>query len=230
MNLAWEVKLRALEQGSDPHKLRFTPVLDGNPYREASFEELNLAELSEQTVGINPLYRFSNIFGTLLDINETRYPQLREMIFDVFMHYQSQLDLRQGLTKDEYYIRAILRDMLSGAYGTKAADTLELFTSIGAKSVLYGILCLLRCGTSMELFRQVIRSVYPKALVYRNNDIYREILIYMPMQKNDEDERKLELLANMFLDINYTVFSFWGKHFGVIDLDETMAFEKMLLF
>ena len=230
MNLAWEVMLRAMEQGNKQHELKFTPILNGSPYREANFEELNLAELFETAIYINPLYRFSHIFGTLLDINETEYPELREMAFDVFMHIQSKRDLRAGLTKSGYYVRAILRDMLTGAYGTKASETITLFSNSEAQSVLYNMLMLFRKGTSMELFRYAARLIYPNAFVYRNNDVYRELLIYLPQQKNDVDEKKLNFLISIFLDINYTVYTFWGRHFGVIGFNETLKFEQMLLF
>jgi len=230
MNLTWEVILKAKQQNIDPHTLKFHPDFSGSPYRETVFDDMNLSELAETQVGINPLYRFSHIFGTLLDINESRYTQLREMLFDVFLHYQSQLDLRQGLTKSEYYIRAILRDLLGEVYGEKAAEVVALFSNEEAKSMLYGLLTMFRCGSSMELFRQVMRAIYPRGIVYRNGDVYREILIYLPQQKNRIEELRIEFLINGFLDINYTVYTFWGHHFGVIDLEETLEFDEMILF
>ena len=230
MNYAWEVVLRAMEQGLDPHGIQFHPELNGNPYREASFDELNLTELGDGSVGINPLYRFTHLFGVLFDINEDRYPQMRAMLFDVFMHYRSQLDLRQGLTKSEYYARAILRDLLTGAYGERAAEAVTLFSNAEAKSILYCMLTLIKGGGSIELFRHAVRTVYPKAMIYRNNDVFREVLIYLPRRKNEADEKKLDFLVSMFLDINYTAYAFWGRHFGVIDIEETLRFDEMLIF
>jgi len=230
VNLAWEVILRAMEQGIDPNDLRFYPDFGGSPYRETVFVDVNLTEITSPQVGMNLLYRFAHIFGPTFDVNEDRYCQLREMLIDVFYHYQSQLDLRAGLTKSEYYIRAVLRDLLAGAYGKKAADAIEAFSNTEAKKVLHGMLTLFQSGSSMELFRQVVRGVYPRAIVYRNSGIYRELLIYLPQQKNDIDEQKLDFLISMFLDINYTVYTFWGHHFGIIDLEETLAFDEMVIF
>jgi len=230
MNQAWEVKLRAMEQGLDPHELCFGPDFEGSPYRETSFTDVNLKEVLDSQIGINPLYRFTHIFGPIFDRDESRYIQSRELLLDVFFHYQSQLDLRQGLTKSEYYVRAILKDLLSGAYGQDAAETIEIFSNTEAKRVLHGMLTLFRSGSSMELFRQVVRTVYPRAIVYRNSDAYRELLIYLPQQKNEADERKIHFLIGMFLDINYTVYTFWGHHFGIIDLEETLAFDEMVIF
>jgi len=230
MNQAWEVILRALEEGIDPRTLRFQPDFNSSPYRETAFADMNITEVTEPQVGLNPLYRFTHIFGSVFDVNETRYDQLREMLLDVFFHYQSQLDLRAGLTKSEYYIRAILKDLLAGVYGEKAVAAIELFSNAEAKKVLHGMLALFQSGGSMELFQQVVCAVYPRTIVYRNNGIYREILIYLPQKKNSVDAQKLDFLTSMFLDINYTIYIFWGHHFGVIDLDETLAFDEMVIF
>jgi len=230
MNLVWEVLLKAKEQGIDLHTIQFLPDFGGSPYRETVFEDINLAELLDNQIGVNPLYRFAHIFGSLLDINESRYSQLREVMFDVFIHYQGQLDLRQGLTKSEYYIRAILRDLLGGVYGEKAKEAITLCSNTEVKSILYGMLTMFRCGNSIELFRKVMRAIYAKGIVYRNRDIYRELLIYLPQRRNDVDEQKLSFLIHMFLDVNYKVYVFWGHHFGVIGLEETLKFEEMILF
>jgi len=232
MNQAWEVVLGAMNQGIDPHKIHFTPDMYGSPYRETAFKDWNLSDLDSDatTVGINPLYRFSPLFGLLFDINEREYLELRELCFDVFMHYQNQLDLRQGLTKGEYHLRAILKDILAGVYGAKASETIMLFTNQEAKSLLYGMFSLFRCGISIDLFNQTMREIYPKARVYRNNNVYRELLVYLPIDKNDTEVQKLDFIISMFLSINYTIHAFWGHHFGIIDVDETLEFDEMLLF
>jgi len=230
MNHAWEVMLNALAFGKEPHSFRFWPDFDSSPYRETAFSDMNLKEVLDARVGLNPLYRFAHIFGPLFDKDEQRYEELREMLFDVFIHYQSQLDLRSGLTKQEYYIRAMLKDFLAGTHGVRAAEVMRLCSSAELKQILYGVLTLYRAGSSMELFRQVVRGIYPRAIVYRNNGVYREILIYLPQQKNETDQKKLDFLTDMFLDLNYTVYTFWGHHFGIVDVDETLEFDKMIVF
>jgi len=230
MNTAWEVALRAIEQEMDARELRYIPDRNGSPYRETAFQDINLTRLMSETVEINPLYRFAHIFGALFDINLEEWPELREMMFDAYMHYQNQLDLRSGLTKSEYYIRAILKDILNGVYGSVAASAIILFENKQVKSILYGMLRLFQEQDSIEIFRQVVRALYPRAVIYRNADVYREILMYLPIEKSKTEQKKLEFLINMFLDINYTVFVFWMYHFGVIGIDETLKFGEMVIF
>lgn len=230
MNTAWEVVLQAKKQGVDPQALKFSPNCSSGPYRETGFTDLNIRELADTAVEINPLYRFTHIFAELLDVNLEELPKARELLFDVFLHYQTQLDLRSGLTKSEYYIRAVLKDLLAGVYGEAAAKVIRLFTNGQVKSILHGMLTLYRCGGSIALFQQMMRAVYPKAVVYRNADVFRELLIYIPMLKRETEQEKLHFLVSMFLDINYTAYSFWGHHFGIIGLDETLEYDKMILF
>jgi hypothetical protein len=146
------------------------------------------------------------------------------------MHYQGQIDLRQGLTRDEYHIRAIMKDMMDGVYGSRIAKDVWLFTNREMKAILYGMLSLHRVGASMELFRKVMRTVYPQALVYRNNDVYRETFLYFAFDKSEEEIRKVDFLVSLFLDLNYTVYVFWKHHFGVMDVDETLEFNHTLIF
>lgn len=230
MNHAWEVMLSAIALGENPHRFQFAPDFDSSPYRETAFTDMNLEEVFDTKVGLNPLYRFAHMFGPLFNQDETRYVQLREMLFDVFMHHQSQRDLRAGLTKQEYYIRAILKDFLAGVYGKQAADAIRLCSNTEVKQILYATLTLFRVGSSMELFQQAVRSMYPRAIVYRNNGVYREVLIYLPQKKNETDEKKLDFLTHMFLDINYTVYTFWGHHFGIIDVADTLDLDEMIVF
>lgn len=230
MNLAWEVALKAIEQELDLQTMRFCPNFNSSPYRETAFEDLNLAELSDPHIELNPLYRFSPIFSALFHANVTGYEQLSEMLFDLFMHYQTQLDLRRGLTRSEYYIRAILRDLMDGVYGESAAQAIMMFRKDEVKAILYRMLNLFQCGCLVSSFMQLMGTIYPTAIVYRNRDKDREILIYLPVDNSVIEQQKINFVLGMFLPMNYTVYVFWNRHFGLIDMDETMLLDHVILF
>lgn len=229
MNYIWDVSLKAREQGIALEALRFVPAKSASPYIEASFENLN-EDSVEKTVEINPLYRFCGVFSQLMDINVEEYPQLREALLDVYLHYIVRMDLRQGLCKDEYYMRFLLRDILSGLYGAEHQNAAEQFTTPELKKVLMCLLCLLRIGPSVNLFRKAMRSVYPDSLVYLNNDHYRELLIYIGCNETAREREKLDFLLSVFLSVNYTTHLFWEHHFGIIDVEATMQFDEMVIF
>ena len=108
------VALRADQLGVPREKLRYTPARVSSPYMEAAFENLNQSLLEDPVVEANPLYRFSSIFSRLFDINTEGLEQTRQVFFDVVMQYLVQLDLRQGLCREEYYLRFLLKDFQDG--------------------------------------------------------------------------------------------------------------------
>ena len=194
------------------------------------FENLNTGELQETWVEVNPLYRFAKEFSALFDINLRDYEQTRLLYFDVVMHALIQMDLRQGLSKQEYRLRFLLRDLMEGVCGSQAARVLERFEKTQLRRLLRLVLKLYECGSSIYLFKEVMRCLYPDSLVYASNEAVRQVLIYVGVKETKEEREKLEFLQDMFLPINYQVFLFWEHHFGIIDVEETLKLDDMVLF
>lgn len=230
MNYLWEVALRADDNGVKREALNYVPAAVCSPYAEASFTDLNQSGIEDRRIEVNPLYRFADIFAAVFDINMTQSPKLRRKLFHITMQYFIQTDLRQGLSKREYYLRFILRDILRGAYGDEMARAIKYFTHASLRQVLICLLSRCKCGASIALFRQAMRAVYPDAIIYSNNDVYRELLIYIGMKETPEEKSKIDFLTDAFLPINYTTHLFWEHHFGIIDVDVTMTLDEMVLY
>lgn len=230
MNYTWEAALAADKNQIPREKLHFQPVRHGSPYTEIVFDNINTDRLEEQTVEVNPLYRFAEEFSEVFDINLNGLAETRELLFDAAMHYMIQLDLRQGLDKQEYALRFILKDILNGACGSEAAKAVTYFEKQKLRRLLRLILKLYRCGSSAYLFREVMRCQYPDSIVYVSNEAVRQILIYAGRKETAEERRKLDFLISMFLPVESEVFIFWENHFGIIDVDETMVLDEMVLF
>lgn len=230
MNYLWEVALRSDDCEIPRENLRYIPAKSCSPYMEVSFVDLNTQVPDEREIEANPLYRFAAVFGTLFDINLTACPKTRAVLFDICMQYIIQIDLRQGLTKSEYYLRYILKDILNGVYGVEAAQAISLFTPKERRSILTCMLTLYRCSVSVTLFRKVMRALYPESIVYVNNDLFREILIYIGIKETVDERKKIDFILSVFLQVNYTTHLFWEHHFGIIDVEETMLLDDMVLF
>jgi hypothetical protein len=99
MNYAWEAVLQAERNGRERDGLRFVEASTPSPYIEVSVTDLNIMEPEGDIVEINPLYRLGDVFGRLFDRNTDEMTQTRALFFDVCMHYITQLDLREGLSK-----------------------------------------------------------------------------------------------------------------------------------
>lgn len=230
MNYAWEAALAADEAGVRREDVRYVPVKTGSPYTEITMETINSKGLEDKTVKINPLYRLSKEFSSLFDINLEGYETTRRLLFGIFMQYLIQIDLRQGLSKQEYALRFLLGDLLEGVCGTQAGRVVEHFDKDKLRRLLRLILKLYQCGSSIYLFKEVMRCMYPDSLVYASNEAVRQVLIYIGVEENAMERERLEFLQDMFLPINYQVFLFWEHHFGIIDVDETMELDQMVLF
>lgn len=230
MNYAWETALAADRMGIPRENLHFASAEDGSPYTELVQEMLNGQEPEEAEVGINPLYRFAEIFSTVFDRNLTEYRQTREAVFRVFIQYMIRLDLRQGLSRQEYAVGFLYRDILGGVFGQEAVQVIDSFDRDSLRHLLRLVLKLYRCGSSVRLFREVMRFLYPDSIVYASNDNMRELLIYVGVRETETEQGKLDFLQGMFLPLNYRVFLFWEHHFGIIDVDETMELDNMVLF
>lgn len=230
MNYAWEAALAADEAGVRREDIRYVPVRNGSPYTEITMETINSKGLENKRVEVNPLYRFSGEFSSLFDINLEGYETTRQLFFEVTIQYLIQLDLRQGLSKQEYALRFLLHDLLEGVCGSQAAQVLKQFEKAKTRRLLRLILKLYQCGSSIYLFREVMRCMYPESLVYASNEAVRQVLVYIGVKETERERERLEFLQDMFLPINYQVFLFWEHHFGIIDVDETMWMDEMVVF
>ena len=120
MNYAWEAALMADRMGIPREKVMYIPAGDGSPYTEVVQEDINGIPFGETGVGINQLYRFGMIFADICSLNHMEFEQGREMLFRAFLQYMVQLDLRQGMDRQEYAARFLLQDILQGMYGKDA--------------------------------------------------------------------------------------------------------------
>lgn len=230
MNYIWEAVLHADEERIPREELRFKPSDNGSPYMEIVRENINQKKLEEPLVEVNPLYRFAYIFSEMFSKNLEGYEQTREKFFEIAMQYMVQLDLRQGMDKQEYRLCFLLEDILNGVYGVEAAQAIRWFEKEKLRQLLRFVLDLYECGSSIYHFRKVMRYLYPDSLVYANNEDARQLLIYVGKKETEAEQKKLAFLQGTFLPINYEVFLFWEHHFGIIDVEETMELDNMVLF
>jgi len=230
MNYAWEAVLLAEKSNKKRDSLRFVEASCPSPYIEVSVTDLNTQTIEDDKIEINPLYRFEKVFGKLFDKNITDMRDTRALLFDVCMHYIVQLDLREGLTKEDFYENRIAADIRGGIYGETAKRRFTLFQKSEQKIILRTCLILMKSGNYMTSFETAVTGIYPHACIYENNEAAFELLVYLGVDETDEERERADFLKEMFLPIQETVHFFYEYHFGVIDVDETMVVDKMVLF
>ncbi len=222
--------MAADEAGIPREDLRYAPVRNGSPYTEVTREFMNKKGLESYKVEFNPLYRFSGVFSNLFDINLEGYETTRQLFIEIVMQYLIQLDLRQGLSRQEYALRFLLRDLLGGVCGGQAARVVEHFEKEKIRRLLRLVLKLYQCGSSIYLFKEVIRCMYSGSLVYASNEAVCQVLVYIGQKETEKEREQVEFLRDMFLPVHYQVYLFWEHHFGIIGVEETMELDEMVLF
>ena len=230
MNYIWDIYLRGKEQEISFQKVHFAPARVASPYYEASFSEINRKLLDEAPIEINGLYRFQAIVGPLQDLNITEAPELRMALYDIIMHYLAVQDMRQGLNLTEFYMLFFQDDIRAGVYGRSFMKVLDALTTPQRVCLMSAMALSYQVGTSLELFRYVIRHIYPNSIVYLYTDTKQEVLVYLGIPESDEQWDRITLICNLFLSPDMHIYIFWTHHFGIFDIDETMEIGEEMLF
>lgn len=230
MNYVWEAVLQAKKENKNQDELCFVEADNPSPYMELSVTDLNANALDGEWIEVNPLYRLGGVFGELFDRNISGMRQAREIFFDVCIHYIAQMDLREGLSREDYYYEMIRNDIDNGAYGEDIRNNFRLFGKEEQEIILRFYLYLLKTGNYMEIFKQIVVRLYPNAYVYENNETNNELFVYLGVRENEEEKKRAVLLQNMFLPLKETSYFFFEHHFGIMGVDETMMMDEILLF
>lgn len=229
MNYVWEAALAAEEKEIDRRELHFVPAKNPSPYVELSFVDLNTAELEEQQVEVNPLYRFSTVFEELFGPDNQAYEKLREIYMDTFLHYVVGTDLLSGMHKQEYYFWFLTKELSGGAFGQKAAEAMELFDRRERRLVITSLLGLYQSGYYEEIFRQLVKALYENSIIYAGRDRADSVYLYVGKRETENERKRIGFLTDTFLPLNEDVRVFYDSHFGILDVEETMRMDRILL-
>lgn len=236
MNFIWDIVLQAGEQGMDKADLLFQQAGEFSPYCEQAFACINQGWLDDTTVEINALYRFSHIFQELLHPELLARPENRDLaecaagLFDVVVHLLSEVDLKHGLTKREYFVRQLRAELLDGVYGREAAATVVIMDRKLQFCLANELLTQLQTGTSLRVFRRAVRTAFAGSLIYQSNYNGKELLLYLGEKETKEKAQIIQFLLDLFLPFGFSARLFWEVHFGIIGVDATMQADAIALF
>jgi len=230
LNYLWETLLAAKKENISAENLHFSPAATLSPYIETAFNDLNLALLTDGPIEVNAWYRFAPIFEALLDGEMDDHLEIRDRLFDVFMHLLGWTDLRTGLCRNEYYGLFLKQDLQNGKFGKWLSDVMALFPYDQRRFVTEHLVKLYTLGPSIELLRSVLRRLYPNSMLYFDTDQRRELLIYIGKKETPELARQAEFILSFFVPLDYIVHLFWNLHFGIIGVNETMEIDEIMVY
>ncbi len=235
MNFIWDISLQAERDGFSLDKLFFRPSDDPSPYYEQSLEYINQKHIDDPIVEINPLMRFSEIFQYLLHPDvffflEKESQQFILYAFDAIVHVLVEVDLCHGMTRREFYVRHIRREIQSGIYGKKAADGYRVMTKEEQLAVADELLNIMQTGSGVHSFCRIMRQIFPGCFIYQVRKHPQILYVYLGRKRDVSMEKKWNLVKDTFLPIDIESRVFWDVHFGILGLDVTMKADAIAIF
>lgn len=228
MNFIWDIILTAQGLGMKKEDIFFEMAENSSPWYEQSFTILNEKEIPNPKVPINPLFRFGETFGAFLHSDLDEMEELKGYILDIALHFICEADLQKGITPQDVYKKFIKDEFLN--FGASERMVFFKFTLEEQEKFLICYLNQLKIGSHLTHFREMVHHIYPNAILYQIKDEPEELLLYLDCEKTQEREEKLQLLLDCFLPLFYRISLFWDRHFGVIEVKETMKLEEIQLF
>lgn len=221
MNTFWEKVAEKKES------IRFYQSTSYSPYCEFS---QNWIEEKDGTIklGINSFYRYDSIMQSLFSLKGIE-ESWREWLFDIYMHYLTELEYRTGVTIQEVQVRKYWNDLERGIYGQRVKD---IFISLSSDDKYYISHTLWKQSKSRETvykFADVLVTILNGGSVYKNKWNEKQLLFYLNEHENEESKAKVELLQQLFQPLGYNLRILWENHFAVLGEEQTTIIDEIEL-
>ena len=235
LNFTWDITLQAAKDNFNSHKLFFKPAESYSPYIEQSFKNINQKHIDQLEIEINPLLRFTPIFEYLLhpDVVNLIFKNQQQFIyhfFDLLTHFITEIDLCHGLTRREFYIRRIRREILTGVYGETAAIGMNELSREKQIAVADEMLRVIEIGSSVHSFCYIMKQIFEGCIIYQNNKRPQIIYVYVDKRRDESLQKQWQFIRESFLPIDFEVKIFWDYHFGILGIKETMQLDSIAIF
>ncbi|NFG61481.1 hypothetical protein [Clostridium sp. CMCC3677] len=230
MNYIYDIFIKAIEENTRTEGIKFKQAEVYSPYMELAIQNINSSKLPQsEYIEINALYRFQEIFEELFDINFKENIELKNVLFDILIHYLCELDLKQGLNKNEFYKKFLFKDVINNVYGEELAKDILCFNKEETDIFLNSFITLYKTGTSLQLFNKILAKIFRNSTVYLNKESSKDIYVYLSEVEDKILKGKINAIINTFLPINMNVYLFWDKHFGILGSDNTMKIDDIVM-
>ncbi len=224
MNYLWE---NFLDTNQKNQYVRQAEIF--SPYFEIMEESISDEDSTKQggILEYNGMYRFGKIFAPLYENKNPGSSQPIDLCFDVISHFLAEMDLLKGMTKEEYKLRSLMEEIISGGYGRENGEIFRQLDVFKQYKICHYMKLIENAGASPAIFARCVTDLLEKGTVYANKIQSRTIMVYVGCSCNKEDDRLLELLQHLFLPLSFQVQIFWEHHFGLVDKNETLQYENI---
>lgn len=199
--------------------IRFVQSKSFSPYSEFSRNWCSESD-GITSLTMNGFYRYDTILEPLFGntgISEER----KNWLFDIYMHYLTDIEYLKGMTLQECKIRQYMQELKSGLYGKELQIVYGSLDQDRQYYIAHAICMQDKTQESVRLFCDVLIYVMQDGVVYRNKTNTKELLYYINLKQTKEDAERVEMIRKLFLPLGYELRVFWAHHFAVIGYEQT---------
>lgn len=218
-----------IEEGKNPNTIHFTCAQNYSAYLELAKTYLNDDRTEEgDTIEINPYFRYHEIFKNLFVKNENI--ELKQVFMDILLHISFQIERYGGMDHSAFYAVYMEEACRRGRFGKKAEEVWRELHAEEKRSIARGLVELYFSGDMLNIIKEKVKEFFPKSHVYLHKSQGKELLVYTAVEKSMEHIKKVEILKDLFLPMDFGIQIYWKNHFGIIDIDETMVLNQLELY
>ena len=230
----WFLTIILKKKGYSEEEIRFKMSKLVSPYFELNDVDLNdsifLEKKSKVTVEVNPFLRFTGIFELLLDPNFEENTEIKQVLFNVFMHFNNFIDLQNGLNKKIILSKKIIKEVEEGYYGKEEKELFKEFDEEEKLILAENIQEVYIFSENIESFKKIVRKIFSDSIIYDNIYSETKLVIYINYKKSEKNKRKMKFIKNIFLPLDIDMKIFWETHFGIIGVEETMRLGEIAIY
>lgn len=230
MNYIWDVVIQSQHQQINLKNIEFNFKQIFSPYVELNTRYVNQKKL-ELTNDVNPYFRFHSIFKNLFNAEYFQFKELREVLFDILVHFLARVDVNQGMEKVTFYWEFIYRDIKKGLLGEKAKAEIKNFTLKEKIILLDNIYKFYNLGKHFYFLRRVVKGIFEDIIMYvKKKSEDNKIIIFINRKGTQSNKEKLKVIKDIFLPVNYELDVYWENHFGVVEVIDSLRIGEMGIY
>lgn len=187
----------------------------------------NFCEVIEKNK-IDITHRFSKEFEPYLEylVEELQYIPSNELdniykqIEDRILRCLGTLDLLRGMSKKEVLKYEQLLEI-------EKSINLSIFSSDEKDVIAHFYMKMKKIGNDFFIFLNVIKRLFYGYELYQYD---RTTLVWIPVEKTDENVRKMSIIQEMFGDTQIPIRIFWKYYFGEIGTEQKMKIGSIEIY
>ena len=219
----WKVLIEANINEIPTKKINYyIPKSNISPYFELNDEDINFSDMGTDRidVGVNPFYRFNEIFSDILNEKFDENEENRKRIINFMVHYLANLDLLEGLNYRDIQAKKIIEAVSKGAYGEEEAEMFLEFRRNEKQKLALIIQDYYTYDKSFNILNKVMSAIYPDSIVYNHIYTSNVIAVYINKEKNEKEKKKMKFIERIFVPMNIKIKLYWKNHFAILGVDE----------